>query len=1392
MRNCCRLTRWAVCVIFVAAGLLVNARRPVAAAEGRSAAALDGDFRKTIQPLLRKYCFDCHSADIAEAEVDLSIFKTTADAHKQIRTWLRIRQMLESGQMPPRDEAQPTDAENKALRGWVHDFLMLEANARAGDPGPIVLRRLNNPEYNYTIRDLTGVATLDPTKEFPVDGAAGEGFINTGSAQAMSPSLVGKYLDAAKEVAAHMVLLPDGIEFSPHTSRRDHVDEYLARIREFYSRFTSSGEGTVVTWQGTQSDSKQQGLLPLGEYLTATIEERDALATGSKTIAGVAEQRRLSPRYLDALWTVLSNTDDTEGSFALNRLREQWRRSTPGDVPKLVAEIVAAQKALWKFNAVGQLGGDGVQKIWMEAVDPIVTRQELRHKLPPTESDIVLYLAADDLGDGRDEDLVVWERPRIEFAADESGHTPPPILLRDVYGLEARIRRALAEEAPRTTAYLDAVAALHASPASLEELAATRKLNPQLLEAWTRLIGLGRKEKREIRGLFTKKLVGVQGYPSINGWATGDLPSLLTNRSQKDVSFLTLTVPGRGVTVHPSPTQESIVAWRSPLDGTLRVEGLVADADSQCGNGFAWRVELHAETGATELAGGVVDNGGRQEFAAPGEIAVRAGDVVSLVVNARDQQHACDTTHVSLKLSEVGGDARVWNLADDVVDKILEVNPLPDAYGQPQTWHFAATETDTPVKSLLIPGSALAAWRAAVVGEKPAEEIEQQALAVQAAVTATAEESLSEPDRQLRRQLRNWKGPLRWATVAGAATVDDRSPYGIAPAKFGKHPGGTAIDPASLCVQAPQILEVRLPAALAGGAEFVVSGTLAPTTADGGSVQLQILTSKPESLTSSPALPVVVSADSPAQRRTQRAIAAFRNLFPAALCYERIVPVDEAVTMTLYFREDDHLKRLMLDDAQAAELDRLWDELLYVAQEPIALTVAYEQIAEFATQDRPDLVKAFAPMRKPINERADVFRQRLKATEPAHFDAVVEFANRAWRRSLTAAEESDLRRLYSTLRESGIAHEQAIQLTLARVLTSPAFLYRHETPGVGKSATPVSGNELASRLSYFLWSSFPDGDLREMGDSGALLSDDVLRQQTARMLADPRTRRLAVQFACQWLHLRNFDQNDDKNEALYPEFADLRGAMYEETVQFFEDMFRNNGSILSILDADHTFVNAALAKHYGIDGVDGVQWQRIDGVRAQGRGGILGMATFLASQSGASRTSPILRGNWIYETLLGERLPRPPANVPQLPEAVPEGLSARQLIEQHSSVPECAKCHVRIDPFGFALEQYDAIGRLRPEAADTTTVLDNGQQIDGIAGLREYLLHERRDDVVRQFCRKLLGYALGREVQLSDEPLLAEMQQKLKAGDYRFNVAVEAIVLSEQFRRIRGRDFVKD
>ena len=317
----------------------------------------------------------------------------------------------------------------------------------------------------------------------------------------------------------------------------------------------------------------------------------------------------------------------------------------------------------------------------------------------------------------------------------------------------------------------------------------------------------------------------------------------------------------------------------------------------------------------------------------------------------------------------------------------------------------------------------------------------------------------------------------------------------------------------------------------------------------------------------------------------------------------------------------------------------------------------------------------------------------------------------------------------------------------------------------------------------------PDEQLREAAEAGRLIAEEgELVRQTRRMLSDEKTRRMAVHFACQWLHLRDFDQNDDKNEKLYPEFASLRADMYEETVRFFEDMFRRNGSILDLLSADHTFLNESLARHYGISDVSGPEWKRVTGMRSQQRGGILAMATMLASQSGASRTSPILRGNWVSETLLGEPLPRPPVGIPLLPETVPTGLTARQLIEQHSSDPACAKCHARIDPYGFALEQYDAVGRVRTKLADTKTTLYEGLTIDGLDGLREYLLTQRRDDVVRNFCRKLLGFALGREVQLSDEPLIDDMLKKLNSGDYRFHVAIESIVLSKQFRQIRGHN----
>jgi hypothetical protein len=259
--------------------------------------------------------------------------------------------------------------------------------------------------------------------------------------------------------------------------------------------------------------------------------------------------------------------------------------------------------------------------------------------------------------------------------------------------------------------------------------------------------------------------------------------------------------------------------------------------------------------------------------------------------------------------------------------------------------------------------------------------------------------------------------------------------------------------------------------------------------------------------------------------------------------------------------------------------------------------------------------------------------------------------------------------------------------------------------------------------------------------------------------------------------------------------------MYEETIRFFTDLFRNNGRVLDILDADYALVNAELAKHYGIPeetfrtgtaADDG--WRRVSHVKPLGRGGVLGQATTLAKQSGASRTSPILRGNWLAETLLGEKLPRPPKDVPRLPEDEATGtLTVRQLTEKHSTDPKCFGCHRQIDPYGYALEGYDAIGRKRDvdlggHPVETQAKVIDGSEFVGLDGLRSYLLTKRRDAFVRQFCRKLLGYSLGRSVQLSDGPLIAELQAKLKKDDFRIAPLVEAIVQSRQFREIRGRD----
>ncbi len=364
---------------------------------------------------------------------------------------------------------------------------------------------------------------------------------------------------------------------------------------------------------------------------------------------------------------------------------------------------------------------------------------------------------------------------------------------------------------------------------------------------------------------------------------------------------------------------------------------------------------------------------------------------------------------------------------------------------------------------------------------------------------------------------------------------------------------------------------------------------------------------------------------------------------------------------------------------------------------------------------------------------------------------------------------------------------------MARVLVAPSFLYRVERPGPGSDAKPVSDGELASRLSYFLWASMPDAELLRSAAEGRLHASDVLVAQARRLVRDDRVRGLATEFACQWLEIRDFDTHDEKSERHFSTFAKVRPDLHEEAIQFFVDLFRNDRSVLELIESDHAFLNESLAQHYGIPGVKGPEWRRVNGVKVHGRGGVLALGAILTKQSGASRTSPVLRGNWLLESLLGEKLPKPPKNVPQLPddEAATEGLTVRQLVEKHRSAAACAGCHSRIDPFGFALEAYDPIGRLRAKdlggrPVDTRAELKDGTHFDGLDGLKNYILTRRKDEFLRNFCRKFLGYALGRSVQLSDEPLIDEMLTRLRASDFRVSAALDAILHSKQFRYHRG------
>ncbi|MCA9161139.1 MAG: hypothetical protein KDA72_22565, partial [Planctomycetales bacterium] len=293
---------------------------------------------------------------------------------------------------------------------------------------------------------------------------------------------------------------------------------------------------------------------------------------------------------------------------------------------------------------------------------------------------------------------------------------------------------------------------------------------------WVDLLGLGGHRQREIRGQFTDELSNIGGNAALNGLGVDQTPNMLANQSTEEIRVSTLTVPARGIVMHPSPTQESMVAWRSPINGHVTISGLVADSDGNCGNGVAWRVELLTEVDTAKIAEGIIDNGGEERFQPASEYPVKQGDVVSLIVNPREGNHACDTTHIALTLTEVASEGardvtseiRKWDLASDTVDRIGDGNPLSDAYGHADTWHFGAIDAVAQTTSPLVPGSTLERWRAGVMDAQPAEELSRLAEMVKHTLIVQDDSSLSEADRKLREQLLDWKGPLHWVAVAAA------------------------------------------------------------------------------------------------------------------------------------------------------------------------------------------------------------------------------------------------------------------------------------------------------------------------------------------------------------------------------------------------------------------------------------------------------------------------------------------------------------------------------------------------------------------------------------------------------------------------------------------------
>lgn len=576
---------------------------------------------------------------------------------------------------------------------------------------------------------------------------------------------------------------------------------------------------------------------------------------------------------------------------------------------------------------------------------------------------------------------------------------------------------------------------------------------------------------------------------------------------------------------------------------------------------------------------------------------------------------------------------------------------------------------------------------------------------------------------------------------------------------FGKHPLGKKVDPRTLVVHAPKVL--TLPCGVKSIVRASARMEMDQPDAEVASHQWTITGgTPPDPKKIIPGALIIYKRQTPVARTIMSEFSRMKAAFP-----------DE------YNRLLEEVSRNYLRGGKGMGVYYLNDEQLRAT------------LSDWGRTEHERMLRDWALLKNPNpNEKT---RKEIDQGIMGH---IHWWAYRAWRRELTNEDRKALTAIYDDARAREMDSETAAREVLTQVFVSPEFLFKLES-SVAPGIQPVSKWELATRLSYLLWASTPDTVLLNAAKDGSLMTPEGRAAQVKRMLRSERAGALAAEFAGQWLEFHGFTDHNSVDEKTFPEFTpELRADMLKESEAFFSHLIREDLPVRDVLMADYTFLNERLAKHYGVPGVTGGNFRKVSVAEHQ-RGGLLGMGSILTKTSFPQRTSPVLRGNWLLNAVLGQPTPPPPADVPEL-EAIIGAKTLREKLELHRADKACSSCHDKLDPLGFALEGFDAIGRLRSKdeagiPIDDLGTLKDGTELKGIAGLRDYL-GKNDADFYDLFAKKLIGYATGRSLLATDRELVETIRKRLQQGDGRFSDAILTMVESRQFLSRHNGDTISD